>query len=177
MKNKFLFLMAMLSFLLILGTSQVYAYTLVLDIDPPTTDTIGDLNWFGDDVNGQYLHPTNPDVEQEWLTSLLGGTDPGEYIMKDEDGGNGWQEPADWAYAVLKFGGAGGGEPNGTQDPDHWAITYAGGLTGISGLSSQGLSHITYFGGPSVPEPQTMLLLGTGLIGLAAFGRKKFRKS
>jgi hypothetical protein len=31
--------------------------------------------------------------------------------------------------------------------------------------------------GPSIPEPATMLLLGSGLIGLVGFGRKKFRKS
>lgn len=40
------------------------------------------------------------------------------------------------------------------------------------------ISHVSLYGKPgqSVPEPAIMLLLGTGLLGLAMFGRKRFFK-
>jgi hypothetical protein len=49
-------------------------------------------------------------------------------------------------------------------------------LGDIVGLPTSGLSHVSYFGSASVPEPATMLLLGLGLIGISGFARKNFKK-
>jgi len=39
-----------------------------------------------------------------------------------------------------------------------------------------GISHLGRVGSTSIPEPGTMMLLGSGLVGLAWWGQKKFRK-
>jgi len=45
----------------------------------------------------------------------------------------------------------------------------------LADLNTHALSHISYNTSP-VPEPTTLLLLGSGLVGLAGFRRKKFKK-
>jgi hypothetical protein len=75
-------------------------------------------------------------------------------------------------YLVLHWGGPGGGTFQAfdlTTTPEVSDIFTAPGQNGLS-------SYAFYGEGESapVPEPATMLLLGSGLIGLAAYGRKKF---
>jgi len=143
------------------ATSAV-ADMLVIDVDPPDTDT-----------NPQWVTPSDPADEKSWLEGLLGF--PVSFISKDDDDNPLDEVPAVWTYAVLKYGV---GQP-GIDNPDHWAIVDDGDfileLGDIIGIPSQGLSHVSYFGQP-IPEPATMLLLGSGLLGLAGYGRKKFFK-
>lgn len=191
MKSKFLFFITILSFFLILGASQASALILVVDSDPNPggmfdIDVDGELNdypwkkpnWDGLDHNWQYITPNAEGVEKEWLTALLGGTDPGAY-SRDDDDTDGWTVPITWQYAVLKFGNSGG-------DPDHLAIYYEVGIdfsdTSIYPVYvTQGLSHITFFSGTldppytPVPEPATMLLVGAGFVGIAGL-KRRFRK-
>lgn len=66
----------------------------------------------------------------------------------------------------------------GTTQND-WIVLYSSfGQSGGDGyVSEDGFEEwVLREGGTPIPEPATMLLLGTGLIGLAGVGRKKFNK-
>jgi hypothetical protein len=88
-------------------------------------------------------------------------------IVKD-----GGQDPAAYAFDLLNLDIF-----SPTPPYETWNGTDTLHLTNFW-IGDGSISHVEIrgCGGTPIPEPATMLLLGTGLIGLAGIGRKKFKK-
>jgi len=185
MKNISLFLIALLLFLLFLGTSQVYALTITGGIEVGGIDNIiarADLSNSGDTGESDWVQSV---LGSDWTITYTTPYSSNDWVQTNQSGVYALELNTAPSYFFIKTGNLKLSPTNfehflyqNLASLDYAVINIADWNAGTANSINIGkVSHIGEIGSTPVPEPATMLLLGSGLVGLSGFGRRRFKKN
>lgn len=169
--------------LIILGFSNVASATYIYNNHEYALTTLGLWSAAEAEANawGGHLVTINDQAEQDWLAMTFPYTRYPSLMI----GFNDIVQEGTWVWVSgepVTYTNWTPGEPNNYNDEDIAVMNWGNPPYGIpygshwNDISSSGEGIGIMERVAPVPEPTTMLLLGSGLIGLAGYGRRKFRK-
>ncbi len=181
----------LLTFLCVFFVTTTNAFSIMIVGGPYDGTDVGIIDILIDSTNT--LPNSNPTTETDWVNSVI-APQTATFQVKHPPVGDDWPlystdvadvyavylpTPPESDYFLVKNARFWALFDNSTEID--WGVINAVVLPDRMNIGDVTVSHVTRFdgdtpGGPSVPEPTTMLLLGTGMIGMAGVGRKRFKK-